>query len=236
MGIPVAAAAPAPDAPLQEQLEWLGTQRLAFGCEQGELRFNSDALADEIGLTVNLTCFEPRQKNQPFAHLASYLLAGDMAVSAATYVPLVASTTEYSESILEIPYFGSTCFRIEGKDWFDRAGQQAIYLPGQSFSVETGHFNGLLFNLNPKRLALTISEVSRHSVPLELAERWVQRPVAIDLVDPRVKHLQRHLESGLQNLANHHGAGPGHPEAPLAVGVETLVYRCSARMIVIALG
>ena len=40
-------------------------------------------------------------------------------------------------------------FRIEGKDWFDRAGQQAIYLPGQSFSVETSHFIGLLFNLCP---------------------------------------------------------------------------------------
>ena len=66
------------------------------------------------------------------------------------------------------PYFGSTHFRIEGKDWFDRAGQQAIYLPGQSCSVETSHFNGLLFNLNPQRLATTISEVSRHRMPLEL--------------------------------------------------------------------
>ena len=113
-------------------MDWLGIQALAFGREVGELRFDSDALAEEIGLTVKLTRF-----------------------------------------------------RIEGKDWFDRAGQQAIYLPGQSFSVETSHFNGLLFNLCPQRLAETISEVTRHRVPLELAERWVQRPVSIDLADPR---------------------------------------------------
>ena len=236
MGISVAVAAPAPDAPLHQQMDWLGTQTLAFGSEPGELRFDSDALAEEIGLTVRLTCFEARQISQPFAHRAHCLLAGRMAISAATYVPLVASTAEHSDSTLEIPYFGSTLFRIEGKDWFDRAGQQAIYLPGQSFSVETSHFNGLLFNLCPQRLAETISEVSRHCVPLELAERWVQRPVAIDLADPRVRHLQRHLESGLRNLALLRGIGSGHPDAPLALGVETLAYRSSARMIVIALG
>jgi len=236
MGISVAASAPAPDAPLHQQMGWLDTQTLAFGRELGELRFDSDALAEEIGLTVKLTCFEARQISQPFAHRSHCLLAGRMAVSAATYVPLVASTSDHSDSTLEIPYFGCTRFRIEGKDWFDRAGQQAIYLPGQSFSVETSHFNGLLFNLNPQRLAATISEVSRRRVPLELAERWVQRPVAIDLTDPRVKHLQRHLESGLQNLALLHGSGLGHPDAPLALGVETLAYRSSARMIAIALG
>jgi len=236
MGISVAVSAPAADAPLHQQMEWLGTQPLVFGREVGELRFDSVALAEEIGLTVKLTCFEARHITQPFAHRAHCLLAGRMAVSAATYVPLVASTADHSDSTLEIPYFGSTRFRIEGKDWFDRAGQQAIYLPGQSFSVETSHFNGLLFNLCPQRLAETISEVSRHRVPLELAERWVQRPVAIDLADPRVRHLQRHLESGLQNLALLHGLSSGNPDTPLALGVETLAYRSSARMIAIALG
>ena len=68
-------------------MDWLGIQALAFGREVGELRFDSDAFAEETGLTVKFTRF-----------------------------------------------------RIEGKDWFDRAGQQAIYLPGQSFSVVTSHF------------------------------------------------------------------------------------------------
>jgi hypothetical protein len=44
------------------------------------------------------------------------------------------------------------------------------------------------------------------------------------------------LESGLQNLALLRGIGSGHPDAPLALGVETLAYRSSARMIAIALG
>lgn len=53
---------------------------------------------------------------------------------------------------------------------------------------------------------------------------------------PRVGQLQRHLESGLQNLALLRGIGSGHPDAPLALGVETLAYRSRARMISIALG
>ena len=69
---------------------------------------------------------------------------------------LVASTDDYSESTLEIPYRPSTRCRIEGCDWFDRAGQQALYLPGQEFEVEADHFHGLLFNLNPQRLVQTI--------------------------------------------------------------------------------
>lgn len=50
--------------------------------------------------------------------------------------------------------------------------------------METSHFNGLLLNLSPARLAATIGQVSQRRVPLELAERWVQGPVAINLGDP----------------------------------------------------
>ena len=53
---------------------------------------------------------------------------------------------------------------------------------------------------------------------------------------PRVRQLQLHLESGLQNLALLRGIGSGHPDAPLALGVETLAYLSRARIIAIALG
>jgi hypothetical protein len=233
---PSAIPAPCAWSSLQEQVSWLQHQRLAFGQQLSELRFDSNALADEIALTVNLQRFEARQRGQVFAHQAACLLAGDMAVSAAAYVPLVASTIDYSESTLEIPYFGATRYRIEGKDWFDRAGLQALYLPGQAFQVETSHFNGLLFNLNPARLAHTISTVSHRRVPLELAERWVQQPIPINLADPRVVQHQRALEIGLTTLAEHNGRGVGDPQTPLALGVETLTYQCSARMLLLAMG
>jgi hypothetical protein len=238
MGLPRAAIPPPPNpsAPLREHLQWLGSQRLAFGQERSDLRFDSNDLAEEIGLTVNLRRFEARHASQPFAHRAAYLLAGDMAVSAAAYVPLVASTSDYSESTFEIPYFGHTRYRSEGRDWFNRAGQQALYLPGQPFEVETGHFNGLLFNLNPQRLAEAIGAESRRQVPLELAERWVQQPAAINLADPRVIQQQRNLEIALATLAQHNGEGLGDPFGPLALGVETLLYQCSARMLLIAMG
>lgn len=235
MACPGAATFPDFHASLVEQRQWLETQRLAIANDQGQMRFDSDALADEIGLTVNLTRFEPLRIGQPFAHRAACLLAGDLALSAAAYVPLVASTDDYSESTLEIPYVGSTRYRIEGRDWFDRAGQQALFLPGQSFDVETGHFNGLLFNLNPQRLVDTIGYEGRRLVPLELAERWVQRPVPINLRDPRVIQEQRRLESGIEAFARCLNAGLGDPHSPLALGLELLVYQCSARMILIAM-
>ncbi|WP_094560179.1 hypothetical protein [Synechococcus sp. 8F6] len=235
MDFATAASAPDPKAPLAKQRQWLELQRLAFANDQAEMRFESEALADEIGLTVNLTCFEPREKHQAFAHKASLLLAGDMAVSAAAYVPLVASTEDYSESTLGIPYQGGTRYRIEGRDWFDRAGHQAIYLPGQAYEVETDHFNGLLFNLNPQRLVQTIGWESKGRIPLELAERWVERPVPINLCDPRVIQQQRIIESGLDTLASNSDTGLGHPYSSLALGLETLVYQCSARMLLISL-
>lgn len=232
----MAASDPAPNAPLHLQRRWLEGQRLAVANDLAEMRFDSEALADEIGLTVNLSRFEPRQTHQAFAHRASCLLAGDMAISAAAYVPLVASTDDYSESTLEIPYVGSTRYRIEGRDWFNRAGQQALYLPGQSLEVETNHFNGLLFNLNPQRLVQVIGQESHRRIPLELAERWVQRPVPINLRDPRVIQQQRILELGLDTLARTSGTGLSHPYSALALGLETLAYQCSARMIMLALG
>jgi hypothetical protein len=212
------------------------SQRLVFGNDQVEIRYDSADLADEIGLTVNLTSFEARELRQAFAHRASFLIAGDVAFSAAAYMPLRSSTEEYSESVLEIPYFGSSRFWIEGKEWFDRAGQQALYLPGQAIDVETEHFSGLLFNLNPQQLVETIAQESRRVVPLELAERWVQRPVPIDLQDPRVLQQQRSLEIQLDQLAAFRGTVPGHPYGALALALEKQAYRCSARMILIAMG
>jgi hypothetical protein len=232
----VPSSPPALNAPVQEQLHWVRHQRLAFADSYSAVRFDARDLADEIGLAVNLTRFEPLLNRQEFVHRASYLLAGDMVISAAAYVPLVASTCEYSQSTLEIPYSGSTRFRIEGQDWCDQAGEQALYLPGQASEVETGHFNGLLFNLNPGRLADIIGMVSHRRVPLELAERWVQRPVLVDMHDPRIQHLQHNLELALDGLVEVNRGGLGDPFSSRALGVEELIYRISARMLLIAHG
>jgi|688.fasta_scaffold27595_12 hypothetical protein len=227
--------APAAMAPLQEQLRWVCHQKLAFGDARSAVRFDAIDLADEIGLAVNLTRFDPLHSRQLFVHRAAYLLAGDTFISAAAYLPLVASTCDYSESTLEIPYAGFTRYRIEGKDWFNRAGLQALYLPGQAFDVETNHFNGLLLNLKPFRLAQTIGLLSRGAVPLELAERWVQQPLVINLRDPRILHLQRHLEAAFEHLAKANGPTIGAPFSAAALAVEQLTYSTSARMLLITM-
>lgn len=227
--------APAPTAPLRDQLAWLRRQPLVVPQHSTSLCFEPEALADEIGLTVNLNRFEAREPGQSFVHRSTCLLAGDIAFSNASYMPLVASTSDYSESSFEIPYWGTTRYRIEGRDWFNRAGQQALYLPGQAFEVETSHFNGLLFNLSPARLATAIGQVSQQRVPLELAERWVQRPVAINLDDPRVMYLQRRLESALAQLAQQNGNSLGDPSGVAALALESLAYQTSARMLLVSL-
>ncbi|MFM9103520.1 MAG: hypothetical protein ACKOPS_20180, partial [Cyanobium sp.] len=85
------------------------------------------------------------------------------------------------------------------------------------------------------RLATTIGRVSHGTVPLELADRWVQRPVPIDLRDPRVMHLQRHLEQALAGLMAFNGDGLGNPLAAPALKLEQLVYNSSARMLLLAI-
>jgi hypothetical protein len=77
-------------ATVQEHLYWVCNQTLAFADEYSDVRFDARELADEIALAVNLSRFEARQRHQAFVHRASYLLAGDMVISAAAYVPLVA--------------------------------------------------------------------------------------------------------------------------------------------------
>lgn len=227
--------APAAMAPLQEQLRWVCHQKLAFGDARSAVRFDAIDLADEIGLAVNLTRFDPLHSRQLFVHRAAYLLAGDTFISAAAYLPLVASTCDYSESTLEIPFSGWTRYRIEGKDWFNCAGMQALYLPGQAFDVETSHFNGLLLNLKPSRLAATIGLVSRGTVPVELAERWVQQPLAIDLRDPRINGLQHGLEAACAQLAQVNGPTLGAPFGAAALAVEQLAYTSSACMVLVAM-
>ena len=44
-------------------MDWIGIQALAFGREVGELRFDSDAFAEETGLTVKFTRFRIEAKD-----------------------------------------------------------------------------------------------------------------------------------------------------------------------------
>ena len=78
----------------------------------------SCALAEENRLKGKLPCFEARQISQPFAHRAHCLLAGAMAVSAATYVPLIASTSDHGDSTLKISYFLQHSFSHRGQRLF----------------------------------------------------------------------------------------------------------------------
>jgi hypothetical protein len=63
----------------------------------------------------------------------------------------------------------------------------------------------------------------------------VQCPVPIDLRDPRVMHLQRHLEQALAGLVAFNGAGLGNPLAAPALKLEQLVYSSSAQMLLLAM-
>lgn len=101
--------APAPRAPLRDQLAWLRSQPLVVPLFSPSLCCEPEALAEEIGLTVNFSRFEARELGQSFVHRSTCLLAGDIAFSRASYMPLVPSTSDYSESSFEIPYWGTTC-------------------------------------------------------------------------------------------------------------------------------
>jgi hypothetical protein len=178
-----------------------------------------------------------RQQALAFAneHSAVRFEPSELADEIALAVNLTRFEPRHSESTLEIPFSGWTRYRIEGKDWFNCAGMQALYLPGQAFDVETSHFNGLLLNLKPSRLAATIGLVSRGTVPVELAERWVQQPLAIDLRDPRINGLQHGLEAACAQLAQVNGPTLGAPFGAAALAVEQLAYTSSACMVLVAM-
>lgn len=53
--------------------------------------------------------------------------------------------------------------------------------------------------------------------------------------EARELHLQRRLESALTRLALRNGGSLGNPLRPQALGVETLAYQTSARMILVSL-
>jgi hypothetical protein len=63
----------------------------------------------------------------------------------------------------------------------------------------------------------------------------VQSPLVINLGDPRIFLLQRHLEAAFSRLAEANGPSIGNPFSAAALAVEQLCYRLSARMALIAM-
>jgi hypothetical protein len=215
---------------LDPDTAWLVSAPLPFGQRQARLITDLDQFIDALSLSVHLSDFDALGARGRFRHRATTAIVGDIAVTSCAHTPITGSTLETSEALITINTQGQLTYSLEGRTWCARP-DQAIYLPGAAVRGE-GSGAGVVFNIDPARLARELCFHSRERWSVERARRFLQNPQLINLADPAVLLAWRAMVQALQFLdLEVAGVGPRVMQQSLGAWVEEQIYRCVAQML-----
>lgn len=207
---------------------WVRSQRLPINGITRESR-SPEKLAEEISLIANLKTFDSLVIPSLFLHRSSMLLVGDIAITAAAFMPQCGETEDAPQALVELPLSlgGHTRFWIEGRSWDCIPDRQGLFLPGQRMRAETRHSASMLgFNVDPTTLAVHLEQMAPERFPLQRARQFVQQPHIINLADPRVSEVVSWLLSFLKTM----GGKPSETidsQAQLIHSYEQMLYRAT---------
>lgn len=138
----------------------ISTLPLAFGNRHARVDHDPDVLAEAIGRAVPLRDLTPREPRQPFVHRTFSVRAAELEITAAAHSPLLGSNHPQAKAVFTLPLIGEKCFQIDGRQHRARAGQNALMLPGEAYTLETSVCSGVMFSLCPRALASTATSMA----------------------------------------------------------------------------
>lgn len=192
-----------------------------------------DQLAQEISLIASLSSFDSLTGHQAFLHRSSMLLVGDIACTAAAFLPQQGETFDSSQALVELPISpnAGTSFLVEGILWECLPHQQGLFLPGQAMRAITENASCMLgYNLQPELLANHLHRLAPKRFDPVRARLFVQRPHPINLKDGRIQRLLTWFLAFLNNLGQP-DIQNALPPALIAGSYEPLIYRATALML-----
>lgn len=206
---------------------WIAQHQLCFGQAEAPLLRDPEDLHEKLALAVNIRQLDPLPSADGFQQRSAIRIAGDIGLAAIASTPTASWLDDHHECAIALLYQGRIDYRIAGRTWSARAGQAAVFLPGEAMRVQADHHVGLVFNLSPQLLARHLCELP-HRPSIEQALAWVQRPHRINLRDPLRQSGLQTLELVLRLLD---GQATRLGQGPILLSLEEMLYRLSAALI-----
>jgi AraC-like DNA-binding protein len=199
---------------------------LAFGNRRATVEQDPDRLAQQVSRAVPLRDLSPQRSSAPFVHRSSHVQAGRVGITAAAHSPLHGVNHAHDKGVFTLPTLGVKCFHVGRHTYRAQAGQAALFLPGEAYSLETGHCSGVMFSLCPREIAAVATTMAGPQSGLRLAP--IERPVSLRERDPRQGQLLALMRRSLQliDLASLNGL-----KVPRQLGLDDKLQRLMALLL-----
>ncbi len=138
---------------------WPGS--LAYRSSQAHAETNLDRFVALVSQAVPLLDVMSPAGGPRFHCRMAQVQAGDLTISTEAHTPLYASFGEDpGRATIFFPLLGEAVLRIEGESLRARQGESVVFMPGRAYTVETTVCGGVVFSVDPKRLANLAAELA----------------------------------------------------------------------------
>lgn len=147
--------------PLDDGLERVWPDSLAYRSAQARVETDLDRFAAMLSQAIPLLDVMSPAGAPPFHSRMAQVQTGDLTLSTEVHTPLYGSFGgDPGRATIFFPLLGEVVLRFEGESLRARQGESVVFMPGRAYTAETTVCGGVVFSVDPQRLANLAAELA----------------------------------------------------------------------------
>jgi hypothetical protein len=173
-----------------DALEQVLPDSLAYRSAQAWAETDLDRFAARLSRVIPLLDVMSPAGGPRFHARISQVQSGDLTLSTEVHTPIYGSFGEDpGRATIFFPLHGETALRMEGKNLHARQGETVVFMPGQAYTAETTLCSGVVFSVDPQRLANLAAELAGDPSRSDRFLPAFANPQQWHQTDPQRRHL-----------------------------------------------
>jgi hypothetical protein len=209
--------------PLEDGFERMGPDSLAYRSSQARTETDLDRFAAMLSQAIPLLDVMSPAAGPRFHSRMAQVQAGDLTLSTEAHTPLYGSFGEDpGRATIFFPLLGEAVLRIEGERLCARQGESVVFMPGRAYQAETTLCGGVVFSVDPQRLANLAAELAGDPSSSDRFLPAFANPQQWQMMDP----LQRQLLHLMRRAIRLIDTVPGNEQRlPDYLRLDDLLFR-----------
>jgi len=196
---------------------------LAYRSAQARTETDLDRFAAKLSQAIPLIELISPAGGPRFHSRMAQVQSGDLLLSTEVHTPLYGSFGEApGRASIFFPLLGENVLRIEGETLRARQGESVVFMPGRAYTAETTVCGGVVFSVDPQRLANLAAELAGDPSSSDRFLPAFGNPQQWQQTDP----LQRQLLDQMRRALSLIDTVPGNErKLPDYIRLDDLLFR-----------
>lgn len=175
------------------------TYALAYRNSLAQTETDLDRFVSLVSQAIPLLDVMPQAGAPPFHARLAQVRAGDLVISTEAFTPLQASFGEDPcRASIFFPHMGESVLRMEGESLRARQGESVVYVPGCGYTCQTTTLAGVVFSVDPQRLATLAAELAGDPSRCDRYLPAFRDPHQWRFTEPLQRHLLRLMDRSIR--------------------------------------